>query len=46
MTKIKEFKLRSGNTMSWKEYIEKDLKCILVCSNCHKEIHNKIGYKN
>jgi len=20
------------------------LKCILVCSNCHKEIHNKLGY--
>ena len=22
------------------------LKCILVCSNCHKEIHSKIGYTN
>lgn len=20
------------------------MKCILVCSNCHKEIHAKIGY--
>ena len=40
----KEFKLGSGNTMSWKEYKEEAKKCILVCSNCHKEIHNKIGY--
>ena len=41
---IKEFKLGSGNTMSWKEYKAEALKCILVCSNCHKEIHNEIGY--
>ena len=42
---IKEFKLGSGNTMSWNEYKQEALKCILVCSNCHKEIHSKIGYK-
>lgn len=41
----KEFKLGSGNTMSWKEYKNEALKCILVCSNCHKEIHSMIGYK-
>ena len=40
----KEFKLGSGNTMSWKEYKIEALKCILVCSNCHKEIHYKLGY--
>lgn len=40
----KEFKLGSGNTMSWKQYKEEALKCILVCSNCHKEIHSKLGY--
>ena len=40
----KEFKLGSGNTMSWKDYKTEALKCILVCSNCHKEIHSKIGY--
>ena len=40
----KEFKLGSGNTMSWKEYKEEALKCKLVCSNCHKEIHSKLGY--
>ncbi|MBR6033350.1 MAG: hypothetical protein IKP28_01130 [Clostridia bacterium] len=41
---IKEFKLGSGNTMSWQDYKNEAEKCILVCSNCHKEIHSKIGY--
>ena len=41
----KDFKLGSGNTMSWDEYKKEALKCVLVCSNCHKEIHNKLGYK-
>ena len=41
---IKEFKLGSGNIMSWKEYKSEALKCMLVCSNCHKEIHYKLGY--
>ncbi len=40
----KEFKLGSGNTMSWKEYKSEALKCKLVCSNCHKEIHSELGY--
>ena len=40
----KEFKLGSVNTMSWKEYKEEASKCILLCSNCHKEIHSKLGY--
>lgn len=31
--------------MSWKEYKRELSKCILVCSNCHKEIHSEIGYK-
>ena len=42
---VKEFKLGSGNTMSWKIYKSEALKCILVCSNCHKEIHSNLGYK-
>lgn len=42
----KEFKLGSGNTMSWQEYKAELSKCILVCSNCHKEIHYEMGYKN
>ena len=40
----KDFKLGSGNTMAWKEYKSEAEKCILVCSNCHKEIHSKLGY--
>ena len=43
---IKEFRLGSGNTMSWKAYKSEALKCILVCSNCHKEIHSKIQQLN
>jgi len=43
--KEKDFKLSAGNTMSWNEYKNEASKCILVCSNCHKEIHSKIGYK-
>lgn len=43
--KQKEFRLGSGNTMSWKEYKKELEKCILVCSNCHKEIHFNMGYK-
>ena len=42
--KEKDFKIGSGNTMSWKDYKAEALKCILVCSNCHKEIHSKLGY--
>ena len=43
--KQKDFKIGAGNTISWKEYKSEVEKCILVCSNCHKEIHSKIGYK-
>ena len=42
----KEFKLGSGNTMSWLQYKLEALKCILVCSNCHKEIYSEMGYKS
>ena len=42
--KEKDFKIGSGNTMSWKDYKAEALKCTLVCSNCHKEIHSKLGY--
>lgn len=42
--KQKDFKIGSGNTMSWKDYKKEAEKCILVCSNCHKEIHSKLGY--
>ena len=39
---VKEFKLGSGNTMSWKIYKSEALKCILVCSKCHKENYSKL----
>ena len=42
--KEKDFKIGSGNTMSWKDYKAQALKCILVCSKCHKEIHSQLGY--
>ena len=42
--KEKDFKIGSGNTMSWKEYKNEAEKCVLLCSNCHKEIHSKLGY--
>lgn len=39
----KEFSISSsGSTMSW-EMIKEELdKCILLCSNCHKEEHERI----
>ena len=42
--KEKDFKIGSGNTMSWKECKNEAEKCVLLCSNCHKEIHSKLGY--
>lgn len=33
---------QTRNTMSWKEYKAEAFKCILVCSDCHKEIHSEI----
>ena len=38
----KEFGLaQSGVTHSWEEYLAESQKCILVCANCHAEIHFK-----
>ena len=37
---IKEFKLGSGKTYSWKRMTEEADKCVLVCANCHAEIHS------
>lgn len=37
---------RNGHTRSWARVkIELD-KCILVCKNCHGEIHNELGLEN
>lgn len=36
----KDFGLaQSGNLHSWEEYLKEVNKCILVCANCHAEIH-------
>ena len=35
----KEYQLSSGNCRSIQEDLKEAKKCILVCSNCHKEIH-------
>lgn len=36
----KEFGLANGgNLHSWGKYLEEINKCILVCANCHAEIH-------
>lgn len=37
--KEKEFNIASRNTRSYEKLREEAEKCILVCSNCHKEIH-------
>lgn len=31
-----------GYTRSWEKVKEELDKCIMVCSNCHREIHNKL----
>lgn len=38
----KDFQISCGNTLSF-ERIKSELdKCLLVCSNCHKELHDKL----
>lgn len=37
----KEFNINKSATLSFKKLKPELDKCILVCSNCHREIHNK-----
>lgn len=39
----KEFGLSCGNTIKFEEKKKEADKCILVCSNCHREIHFKLN---
>jgi len=46
--KEKDFGLSSnGNTQSWKKLTEEADKCLLLCANCHRELHEELnGYKD
>lgn len=37
----KEIKISAPNNKSWEKVKEELKKCILVCANCHAEIHDK-----
>lgn len=37
----KRYQLSSGNCHSWEEDVEESKKCILLCANCHIELHNE-----
>jgi len=40
--KEKEFGLAaSGETHSWEEFLAESQKCLLICANCHAELHWK-----
>lgn len=42
----KNYQLSSGNCHSLKDDLEEAKKCLLVCSNCHREIHTSDIYEN
>lgn len=39
--KTKEFQLSSGNCRKLEEDLNEARKCILLCANCHREVHNE-----
>ncbi len=45
--KDKEFGLaQNGNTISFEKAKKEVDKCILICSNCHRELHFEEGYSH
>lgn len=38
----KEFNISSGNKNNWALLCEEAQKCVLLCSNCHREVHQGI----
>jgi 5-methylcytosine-specific restriction endonuclease McrA len=39
----KEFSIsKTGNTYSWEKIKEEINKCLLLCSNCHREVHAEL----
>ena len=46
--KEKDFGLScNGHTYSWKKITKEADKCLLLCSNCHRELHEEMnGYKD
>lgn len=46
--KEKDFGLSSnGNTQSWEKLTKEADKCLLLCANCHRELHEELnGYKD
>lgn len=42
----KKYQLSNGNCHKIEDDLEEAKKCILVCSNCHREIHTTDIYKN
>jgi hypothetical protein len=43
-SKKKDFSLSSGFTYGFERAKKEVDKCILVCSNCHRELHHEEGY--
>jgi len=40
----KDFQLSKASCWSFNERVKKELdKCQMLCSNCHKELHNELG---
>lgn len=35
----KDFGISHGDTMSWSKVVAELRKCVMLCSNCHKEVH-------